>query len=115
LFAAELGMASYQPDLLRRLLRAGKPGHLADVWFSSQRRPFSFDSTHRLIRGQIPGNKMPAIRGRMSDLHALFVQHTANETKGHRPDFPRVARAEVKPHGADDAPQTNVVLMTFLD
>jgi hypothetical protein len=100
---------------MRRFVRACKPGHLAYIWFSPQRRPFFLNSAHDLIRGQIPGKEMSAIRGRMPDLYASFVQQAANEPKRHRPGFPWAAQAEIKPHCVDDAPQTNVILMTFVD
>src|SRR5262249_3821670 len=110
---------SCRPDLLPRLvrsfLRAGEPGHLTDVGVTPQRRPCLLDSAHRLIRGKLPRDKVPAVGGRMPDLHTGFVQQAANELKRQRLDCSRVRGAQVKPDRLDDAPQTHMILMTFLD
>jgi len=51
----------------------------------------------------------------MAHLHSGFMKKTANELQCRRPGFSRISRTEIEPDRVDNAPESNMILLAFLD
>jgi hypothetical protein len=50
----------------------------------------------------------------MADLHPPLGQQALHEAKGHGPGLGGIGRTEIEPHGVDDPPKTDVIVVTLL-
>jgi hypothetical protein len=73
------------------------------------------DALDGLVRGQVPRDEVPAVRGWLPNLHASLGQQPPDNLERDGTDFGRARRSQIEMNRLDDLPQPKVIIVTFFD